>query len=863
MSARAAESVRPRARSAAPTRSRWSAISPSVVAGSLYVAVMVVLAAAAAWPIYRGWSFVALVSAAVIVAAATAAVAHWRRWNGWVVAAVLAVAVFILGLLVAVPGRFAEGIPGVLRGFADVATGVVFGFKDLLTVDLPVGSYRNLLVPALVVFLVGTCAALLLAWRAGRLAYAAVAVTIGMLSFGLFFGRTSVSAPLPIGPFTLAAPVETALGVGGLVTSVLWLAWRTREERMHALQRATASSGVRLNRRPSQSDRRRHALGAGMVAFAVVATVAVVPAVAADRERDVLRAAAGPELEMSRAVSPLAAYRGLFAYDRSDDVLFTVTTGADAPERVRIATLDGYDGETYRSGASDSGTASRFVRVPSTLDAGEGRQVEATVSIDQLTGIWMPTVGSLSQVSFTGGRAAALSDGFYYSAEAEAGVQIARGGLRTGDEYVVRGVEAEPVDLSTLAAPGGASAESAVSVPPNLEAWIDAHRSGSGGAALEDLVTLLRERGYLSHALTITPDDPPPWATELAGYTFQPSAAGHSLARIDTLFGRLLERENDPRAEASGNYVAAIGDDEQFAVAVSLIAQHLGFPSRVVLGARVNSDEPGLASCEAGVCRAQDITVWTEVLAADGAWVPVDVTPQYAASPSRDLSEQRDPENVTEVLPDTISEVVPPDPVQEDAAPSDDTAEESGLDLAWLWPILRIAAIVVLVLLILFGPFLVVIAAKGARRRARRRDSDPAVRIAGGWDEYVDAAVDTGRSHPRALTRTELALAFAAPARDADVPAPENDRGRMLADQADRASFSAEDTTADDAEAFWQIVDAERARFAREGGVWHRLRSAVSLRSFLRLLTPSRAGAGRPSSSRGGGAASRDAGRST
>ena len=39
------------------------------------------------------------------------------------------------------------------------SAGVVLGWKDLVTVDLPVGSYRNLLVPALVVFLVGTCVA--------------------------------------------------------------------------------------------------------------------------------------------------------------------------------------------------------------------------------------------------------------------------------------------------------------------------------------------------------------------------------------------------------------------------------------------------------------------------------------------------------------------------------------------------------------------------------------------------------------------------------------------------------------------------------------------------------------------------------
>src|SRR3546814_9538657 len=77
--------------------------------------------------------------------------------------------------------------------------------------------------------------------------------------------------------------------------------------------------------------------------------------------------------------------------------------------------------------------------------------------------------------------------------------------------------------------------------------------------------------------------------TSLAGYSFQPSAAGHSLARIDTMFSRLLERESDPRAAASDNYVAAVGDDEQFAVATALIARELGFPARVVVGARLSA----------------------------------------------------------------------------------------------------------------------------------------------------------------------------------------------------------------------------------------------------------------------------------
>ncbi len=56
--------------------------------------------------------------------------------------------------------------------------------------------------------------------------------------------------------------------------------------------------------------------------------------------------------------------------------------------------------------------------------------------------------------------------------------------------------------------------------------------------------------------------------------------------------------------------------------------------------------------------------------------------------------QQEDPENVTEVRPDTVEEVVPPEPVQEDDSRDDATRTDEGLDLAWLWPVLRVAGIV-------------------------------------------------------------------------------------------------------------------------------------------------------------------------
>ncbi|WP_424446512.1 transglutaminase domain-containing protein [Microbacterium sp. CH-015] len=793
-----------------------------VLAGAIYVAVAVVLAAVAAWPIYRSLSFVVLVAAASLIGAGIAVLVRWRQWNGWAAAGLVTAAVLLVGVPLAVPSRL--GPPDqLLHGLGELIAGALFGWKDLLTVDLPVGSYRNLLVPGLIVFLVGTASALLLAWRTDTLGVLAVAVGVGMSGFGLLFGRTEVSAPLTVGPLTLAAPVETAVGIGSLLAGVLWLAWRSRDERVRALRRATARSGVRV-RRPAAADARRAALGAGMVVVAAAAALAV-PATAASGERVVLREATGPRVELSRAVSPLASYRALFADGEIDQVLFSAT-GDATPERVRLAVLDRYDGAVFRTDASAAG--SPFVRLASARDAGAGTPVDADVVIGALgapgqtglAGLWMPSAGVVGSVTFEGARAAALADGFYVSDELSAAVQTA--GWAPGDAYRLQAAVPEAPALAEASAPGGqgsiggAGGEDAVAAPASLRTWVQAHVSGTGGAALEGLVSLLRDRGYLSHALT-EPAEGTAWMSALGAYEFAPSASGHSLARIDEMFTALLEREADPRAAASDNYVAAVGDDEQFAVATALIARELGFPSRVVVGTRLTSDDPDAAVCAAGVCHAGDVSAWVEVRASTGDWIPVDVTPQHAQAPSRELTEQPDPTIGTAVRPDGVDEVQPPRPAQEDSAAP--VERDEAVDLEWLWATLRISGIVLGVALVVLGPFLLVVGAKALRRRGRRRAAAPAARIAGGWEEFLDAAADAGRTPPAAATRTEVAAALATPA------------SGTLAVAADAAVFSGAGATDDEAAEFWRIVDAERAGFAPTG--WRRLRAAVSLRSFV------------------------------
>src|SRR6187431_1227604 len=449
-----------------------------IVAGSVFVAAMVGIAAVAAWPIYRSSWFALLVIVAAGVAALIAVAARLRRWSGAMTTAVCGVAFLVVGVPLAVPSRIG-GAPDLLRGFVDLLAGTVLAWKDLITVELPVGTYRNLLVPALVVFLGGTCAALVLSWRAGRDAYAAAPIALGMVFFGLIFGAAATSAALPIGPVRLYAPLETAIGIAGLVATLLWLAWRGRDERVRALERAANSGGVRLLRKPSAADRRRAALGAGLVAVAVVGVVATVPFAARGADRSVLRAASGPEVDLAAEISPLATYRAFFADARADDVLFTVAAQDGAPARVRLATLDSYDGEVFRSGGAHSVDEAHFVRVPAALDPGAGDPVRMQVVIDSLTGIWMPTAGRVASVEWGGDRAAALAEGFYYSAAAAAGLQTADGGLAPGDAFVVSGADPAVPEVAALQPPGVPAG--APALPESLAAWVEEHQEGSAG----------------------------------------------------------------------------------------------------------------------------------------------------------------------------------------------------------------------------------------------------------------------------------------------------------------------------------------------------------------------------------------------
>jgi hypothetical protein len=308
------------------------------------------------------------------------------------------------------------------------------------------------------------------------------------------------------------------------------------------------------------------------------------------------------------------------------------------------------------------------------------------------------------------------------------------------------------------------------------------------------MLQLLQRNGYVSHGVG---DD-------------RTSRSGHGADRIQELLTAPL----------------MLGDQEQYAVAAALMAQQIGFPSRVVLGFAAGGDS-GTTTSDAGTgtttFTGSDITARIEVDTAQWGWVTINPNPAVREIPEE---QEQTPQPVTR--PETV---VPPPPAQQQdqdqQTPPQSDRETPPTQPLWLrillaalpW-VLGTLGFMALVLL----PFVVVVVVKRVRRRRRRRAPSPRGRIVGAWDEYHDALLDRGWPVPRTATRREVA-----------VGAP-GEGGSGLAALADRAVFGPSDADDRTADRMWAAADTaidtlRAGRTRRE-----RIRAAVSLRSLRGAL---------------------------
>jgi hypothetical protein len=684
-------------------------------------------------------------------------------------AALGAVVFFALGGLIAVPGSALGGVvptPGTLGA---LVTAGVQGWKDILTTAPPVGDSDNLLAVPYLIGLVGGVAGYGLARRTRAVALPVVAPA-ALLVLGILFGTE----------------VPVALLLQGALFAALVLAWLAlRHRRAHP-------------RYLTGSRRRRRLVGAAaMVLVAAVLSPFVGPNLAlGGQQRVVLSRYITPPFDASDQPSPLASFRTYTAgspHSLSGTTLFTVS-GVRAGSLMTIATMDAYDGMAWGFGGeagSTAGTTSGdvFRRYGSTIPAPlPGPSAEITVHVAGLGGVWIPDIGEVTGVQFSGPDQASLSAGFLYDMETGAAAESA--GIASGDSYrldvVVPGVPS-PAELSAAAA---GTDQLAVTVPAPLqtaaERWVGS-TSGAWGRVMA-LAGKLRTGGSFSNGT----EDPP-----LA-------AAGHSAGRLITFV------EGDP---STGSQL--VGDDEQFAATLALMSDAVGVPARVVLGAQVGSD---------GVVMGSDVHAWVQVSLAGLGWVtvpPNDFLPTRAAEqPLPQAEPSQLPQAV--LAPPAVNELPPP-PGQalsstSSSRPPTRRRTSSGFAIPKLLADLLIFAGSPILLLLLICA--VILGLKARRRRRRRVRGSPSSRVAGAWSELLDHARDLGHAVPHGHTRREQAEL---------VPAPHVD---TLARAADAAVFGPGDPLPEHISAYWkQTGQAERALAAR-AGAWRRLRAALSLRSL-------------------------------
>ncbi|MGV8969005.1 MAG: DUF3488 and transglutaminase-like domain-containing protein [Microbacteriaceae bacterium] len=737
----------------------------------------VALASVALWPIYEDAALIVLVGVCLISASGIAILAARLRLNFALTLLISIGTFFAIGVPLAVPSESIGGFLPSLEGLRQLVFAVPLGWKQLLTITLPVGTYQALLVPALILVFATTVISLTIALRSRWGNVAALGPVV------LYLVATA------LGPPEDAWPVTATLAL--IAVTLLWLMarrWRARNEAIRKLVRAQGQDYSVVS-----VPRNHRLVGARQVVSAIVifavaggAGVAAVSALPPTETKLVLRSSIEQPFDPRDYVSPLAGFRSYFVDPTSTDVLLTFT-GLDVGDKIRVATLDTYNGIVYSVGAASESTASgSFTRVPFSFDQSNfvGRAATIEVSVGSWDSVWLPTVGQLSEVNFEGSRASALRDSFYYNNTT--GTAAVIDGVSDGDTYTVMSVIAEQpsaAELSSLT-PGSEILPSPT-IPEELERVLTRYTAGSTepGDKLVRLLGGLAAEGYISHG--ISEAEPP-------------SRSGHSADRITQLLTDQL----------------MIGDAEQYAVTAAIMARQVGFPSRIVFGFA-----PEIRAGEPTRVRGNSVSAWIEVNTEEYGWVQIDPTPAERPIPE---AEPEQPTVVSRPQP-----VIPPPAEEPNNAVAvtqlentQDNPEQLEPWLATLLAAATVAAWIALVAGILASPFLAIVATKLRRRRSRRNADTALEQMRGGWQEYYDAVLDHGVPVPKHSTRREVATVVGGA------------RSTVLAAVTDRAVFAPHDVSSSDAEKVWRAVSELRAGLDVGRTRWQKFTARVSMRSL-------------------------------
>jgi hypothetical protein len=541
-----------------------------------------------------------------------------------------------------------------------------------------------------------------------------------------------------------------------------------------------------------------------LTACAAMVAVMVAAGVGVDRwqassgpGRLVLREFVATPFDPSKLPSPLAAHRH-YVRDLAEEPIVTVTglpTGVD----MRVATMDAFDGIVWGMSGPDQSGSGAFVR-PSApaATAAQGRVIEIKVEVSQLEGVWLVTAGWPQEIVFAP-EDGLLADALRVNQDSASALLVNElpselaytekgllGPSWTQDQIMAAGAAVRPV-------PEAAHVPDAVAMTA-VDLAGDAQTAGALASSLADG---LRERGFFSDGVSLTGPDA--------------SLAGHGADRIEAF----LEAPT------------LIGNSEQYASAMALMARSLGLSSRVVLGFRGPED---VASGPLQFTGA-DLEAWVEV-ALDGlGWVAFYPTPPRDKTVSEaDVTQEQEPEpNQLQPLPPNAAQPVPPDLEVGDVSVGESEDSEPAPEQAWLGTAVLVTAGSVIAALVAASPLGLIWLLKRRRRHRRRSAKNPVLRMREGWNEVLDVMADFKVTPPPGTTRLEQASALGArlgPARRSSLTA--------LARASDEAHFAPFAPTDAAAQAYWESWTRLERSIRADAGRRSRWRAAVSTRSLRR-----------------------------
>lgn len=720
---------------------------------------------------------------------------RWR-WPIPVIAVVALIVYAVIGGAVTLRDRT---IAGFLPSPSSIATAfreAVVGWKELITTSPPVGRTGDLMALPFVGAFTAATVSYLLARRLGR-ALPPVLPAAALLGLGIACG--------------LDEPVSFVLhGAVFAVLSLAWMAWREHRRR-------PVLEGIRIQRRQMVA-------GLALLVVASVIGVGAAPALPfTDRpDRAIWRQTVTPPFDPRQYPSPLSGYRSYVKKPgpsggsiANETPMFTIE-GLPEGMPVRLATMDAYDGLVWQvtggdpeqPSLNDSGS---FERVGAELPPEfPGTEAEVTITIGKYSDVWVPDVGEVISMRFTGSaggkeRDRQLAEAFRYNRATDTGASRLR--LQEGDRYVMK--VRLPVVLDTLAGQTVVpqverlgQTQSVTQLAEKLQTEVLAIKDT--GAQLDTITRLMRAGTYSD-------------GDDMSGN--QGSRAGHSVYRL---------------REFVGDYpkLPFIGNAEQYASAFALLFRDLGrLPTRVVMGFKPSKQ----STDDAVEVLAREIEAWVEVPVEGKGWVAVFPTPERdqlaltSASnqqPEPDYRTQNPPEppviDPEFEFPATASGKAKATKKNEPPKPKD--AEDSLIPE--LPAPVRIGFIAASPFLVLLLVALVIVVLKRRRRDRRRRRGLPHVRVANGWREVTDLALDMGKPVPSNSTRREAA-AFV------------GGGTTSLASRADAVVWNRGEPTDQEVEEYWAECVAALTSMRSELGIVDRLKAAVSLRSLRRAKTDS------------------------